>query len=267
MSPTKFYNRLKPMKTKTVFKYMGGVCITIMGIYIYLILFPQVLFSNKISYRNFKIYSNNKIDDKIYKIIDNSIVQLKTCEIYDSTVLQKVFFMEGSFYFTLTRAFSKERAGFHEFLVNNTMVVPKVDEKNNALIYHDGKVCNLAQTIIHETVHSLQESKLGFWRVMKIPEWKMEGYAFYIAKTDLILNNGHLSNKYVRDNIEDLIKHPSSSKHYWMDAVMTGYLLNERHLNFEQFMADDVKEDSTAKEIVDWYFNNSVTHEELISMK
>jgi hypothetical protein len=254
------------MRLKSIFKYFLSLCLLLIGIYIYLILFPQILFSNKIEYKNFKIYSNDKIDDNINVIIDNVIVQLKTSSIYDSTVPQKVFFIDNSFYYTMTKFYNKERAGFHEFLVNNSMVVPQVDVKDNTITYSDGKVRNLAQTIIHETVHSMQENKLGFWRVIKIPEWKIEGYAFYIAKTNLILNNGHLSYQYVRKNLEDLGKH-SNHKHYWMYGVMTGYILNEKNFTFDQFISDNVKEDETVKEVVNWYFNNSPMQPQMIGMK
>ena len=239
------------VKIKIIIKYFFRLCLLLIGVYIYLILFPQVLFSNTIAYRNFKIYANEKIDDKIYEIIDNVIVQLQTSAIYDSTVHQKVFFIEGSFYEKMTKYFSIERAGYHEFLVNNSMVVPKVDVKNNSITYSDGRVRNLAQTIIHESVHTLQEKKLGFWRVIKVPEWKIEGYAFYIAKTNLILNNGRLSYQYVKSNFADLKNH-SNHKHYWMYGIMTGYVLNEKHLSFDQFMSDDVTEEATAGEVMNW---------------
>ncbi len=214
-------------------------------------------------YRNFSIYSNNAIDKNINWILDNCIVQLKTSEIYDSTVHQKIFFIDDSFYYQMTKSFSKERCGYHEFLVNNSMVVPKVDVRNNTITFLDGKARNLAQTMIHETIHSMQEKKLGFWKVIEQPEWKIEGYAFYIAKNNLIINNGHISYKYVRHNLEDLSNH-SMRKHYWMYGVLTGYLLNEKHLTFEQFMADDVQETATVNEVVNWYFNSS--RQELISM-
>ena len=162
----------------------------------------------------------------------------------------------------MTKYCSKEHAGYHEFLVNNSMVVPKVDVKNNSIIYSDGRVRNLAQTIIHECVHTLQEKKLGFWKVIKVPEWKIEGYAYYIAKTNLIINNGHLSYQYVKSKYADLKNH-LNQQHYWRYAVLTAYILNEKQLSFEEFMSDSVKEDETANEVINWIMpvsDNNTTH-------
>ena len=64
--------------------------------------------------------------------------------------------------------------------------------------------------------------------------------------------------------MDDLCNHPSC-KHYWMYGVLTGYLMNEEHLNFDQFMSNDVNESITVKHVVDWYFGNS-TKKELISL-
>lgn len=235
------------------------------GIYVYLILFPQVLYKNNISYRNFSIYSNDQIDENIHSIIDNCIVQLKTSEIYDSTVAQKVFFIQNSFYMTLTKTFSKERSGYHVFLINNTMIVPKVNTRQNTITYEDGRVRNLAQTIIHETVHSLQERKFGFWHVIKIPEWKLEGYAYYITKTPEIINNNHLNYKFIRHNLEDIVNH-STHKHYWVYGVLTAYLLNEKHCTVDQFFSESITQETAVKEVADWYFNNSNLGDEQITL-
>ena len=249
------------MKVRETMRYLLAAIAVCCAVYSYLILFPQVLFKNKFDYRNFSIYSNDPIDRNMRTILDNCIAQLQTSEIYDSTEHQKIFFIHDSFYYTMTKGFSIERAGYHEFLINNTMIVPAVDTRNNTLTYADGRVRNLAQTIIHETVHSLQERKLGFWGVIKIPEWKLEGYAFYISKTNDVLNKHRLSYKYVRQNLDDLCNHPTC-KHYWVYGVLTAYILNEKQYSFEHFYEKNVKQDTTIKEVVDWYLDNSCLSDE-----
>lgn len=250
------YESLKHiMKPGRIINNFLLVLVACLCVYVYLVLFPQVLFKEKVSYRNFNIYSNEHIDNKIFEIIDNAIVELRKSELYDSTKKQKIFFIHDSFYNRLTGDYNRNQLGYHEFFINNTMIVPKVDVKENTLIGIDGRLHVLAATIVHETIHSFQENRYGFFKVLRTPEWKLEGYAFYIARSSKVMNNGHLSVEYARQCLNDVSKY-QTRKGYWLYGFMTGYLLTEKGITLDELMNDSVKYQATLDELIKWYWQN-----------
>jgi hypothetical protein len=62
----------------TVLALVAGI-VTIAGI----VLFPQKLFANKMSYKNFSVYSNDKIGDNLKTVLDDALHLIERSELYD----------------------------------------------------------------------------------------------------------------------------------------------------------------------------------------
>lgn len=234
---------------KKIIKYIIVFFVQCILFLAYLLCWPQLLFSHKVEYRNFSIYSNDEIDNRIQPIIDTSIKCLKTSEIYDSTIHQRLFLIQNSFYYTLTQAYSRSRAGFHQFLFNNSMIVPAIDLDKGTMLFADDHIQKLYQTIVHETIHSMQENKLGFLKIMALPRWKQEGYAFYIAKNSRIMKNGMLR-KYLPAKVRKLLYKWKQPEEYWCFAIMVAFAITEKHMSFEQICNSEVKEDEMKTEVI-----------------
>lgn len=244
------------MKVKKAIKYSAWTLLALFSIYVYLFLYPQILFKYKISYRNFNVYSNENMDDRIPAIIDTAINKLKVSEIYDSMVTQKVFFINQSLYCTMTFPYYKERSAFHEFLINNTMIVRPPFNISNPDVVSRSYDNSLARSITHEVIHSMQCHRLGFWKAIKAPEWKIEGYAYFIQYNDKVVKNNHLRHDYVKMYYQ-YIREKAFSNSYSSYALLVGFLLVEKHLNFDQLMINDVTSEKTLNDLEQWYIKNN----------
>ena len=94
-----------------------------------IILFPQRLFANKLSYKKFTVYSNNKIDDNIKPILDNAMNLAQKSELYDSSYKYNIILCYNTFYNKIDDLLGigpAARARLH-----NVIVKVRIDPKSN----------------------------------------------------------------------------------------------------------------------------------------
>jgi len=235
-------------KTKIIIKYSAWTLFALFSAYIWLFLYPQILFKYKVSYRNFNVYSNEYMGNQIPAIIDTAIIKLKVSEIYDSTVTQKIFFINESFYCTMTFPYYKKRSAFHEYLINNSMIVrPPFNNSNHDLI-SPGYDNILARSITHEVIHSMECKRLGFWKAVKSPDWKIEGYAYFIQYHEKVVEGNHLKSTFLLPYYRNR-KVKEFSNSYGSYALLVGFLLMNKHMTFDQLMMDNVTREQALNQL------------------
>jgi hypothetical protein len=72
-------------KFRRVFKRTLLTLSILISILTTIFLFPQLLFANKIKYKEFKVCSNGKISHDIKIILDNAVKLVQKSELYDSS--------------------------------------------------------------------------------------------------------------------------------------------------------------------------------------
>ena len=63
-----------------------------------IILFPQLVFANKMTYKNFKVCTNDKIDHDIKILLDNATALVQRSELYDPDYKYNVILCHNTFY-------------------------------------------------------------------------------------------------------------------------------------------------------------------------
>lgn len=162
---------MKPIKLsfKQIF---NAVCYFYIGI----LLLPQTVFSNKMTYKNFTVYYHEEsvLDKDIQKVLDDAIIRLEKSRFYNKNFSQKIFICNNSIEdFFFSGPSYRSLAINHP--VTNNIVVSNLKERN--------KVRSLESIVAHETTHTLLRNKLGVVEVnFKMPRWKNEGYCEYISQ-------------------------------------------------------------------------------------
>jgi hypothetical protein len=170
---------------KRVFKVTSLTILTGILTTAIVILFPQRLFANKITYTEFTVYSNNRIDDNIKPVLDSALILVQKSELYDPGYKYNIILCNNSFYNKIDDkilgAGPAARARLH-----NVIVKVRIDAKDNLAFPTFPKSCeiNLTHMIAHEMTHCLQANRYGLLKFnpFKHPEfWKLEGYPEYIS--------------------------------------------------------------------------------------
>jgi hypothetical protein len=236
-----------------------------------IVLFPQNLFANKMSYKRFTVYSNDKIGDNIKTVLDNALNLIERSELYDSVYKYNIILCYNTFYNKIDDRLLGNGPTARTTL-NNVVVKVRIDPEKNLAFTTFHKTCetSLAELLAHEMIHCLQANKYGILKFnpFRHPEfWKLEGYPEYISKQNELSSNGYN----LRSDINRYIDLESKATDIWIlsapggcevpdfyyrGKLMMEYLIDIRHLSYDQILKDTTRENTVYQEMIEW--NDSI---------
>jgi hypothetical protein len=246
---------------KISFLALLGTILTIVTI----VLFPQHLFANKMSYKRFTICSNNKIDNNIKTVLNNAITLIEKSELYDSNYNYNIILCYNTLYNKIDNKLLGNGPTARTTLSNIVIKVNFNAEKNLAFpTFHKACEVNFTELVAHEMTHCLQANKYGILKFnpFKHPElWKLEGYPEYVSK------HADLSNKdySLEKDIETFVRLKNTTNDIWIKEgdcevpdyyykgkLMMKYLIDIKHLTYDQILKDTTSENIIYQEMIKW---------------
>jgi hypothetical protein len=253
---------------KRIVKISSFTILVAISVLAIIILFPKLLFANKIEYKKIAIYSNDKIDNNIKIILDNAMNLVKKSEINDSNYKFNIILCYNSSFNKIDdKLFGKGPAARSRG--NNVIIKIRIDSKNNLAFPTFHKPCekNLTCLLAHEMTHCLQVNKFGIMKFnpFRHPElWKLEGYPEYVARKAELLNKGYT----LTTEIERYVNLKSKATGIWISAadgggcevpdyyykgrLMIEYLIDIRHLSYSEILKDTTSESTVYHEMIKW---------------
>ena len=236
--------------------------ITLMIAVISVILNPQVLFAQKIVYRDFAIYSNDKITRNYKTAIDAAIELIIRSEIYKPNRQLNIFLCNGTMYNKIDSKLMGPAMA--RSIDDNILLKVPADFERNVLVGGNSRR-NLTKTIAHEAIHYYQMKILGmvkFNPLIHPPAWKTEGYPEYIANQKDLRSKGYD----LKNSIKKLEEYEKAGD-FWVETepgqfdplvyykgrLMMEYLIDIKHLTFSQIFDTDVEESEVIDEMKSWY--------------
>jgi hypothetical protein len=159
----------------------GLLGLAIAGLYGILLAFPEPLFAYRIAEGSFVLYSREPISPELAAPpIRRAEALLERSEIHRAGVSHRVF-VSGSegLYRLVNGPYSSAIARNVEF--GNAIFLPRLDRDAARVVHFDGRSAPLDEILAHEAMHTLVQERLGLARAIRLPFWKKEGYAEYVA--------------------------------------------------------------------------------------
>ena len=254
-------------KFKRIFKRTLLTVLIIISALATIVLFPQLLFANKMKYKKFNVCSNNKISYDIKIVLDNAMNLVQKSELYDSSYKYNIILCHNSFYNKIDDKLlgigPAARARLH-----NVIIKVRIDPESNLAFPTFRKECevNLTYLLAHEMIHCLQAEKYGIikFNPFRHPEfWKLEGYPEYISrKPELSSKDYSLTSEIERYvNLENkavdiwIVAKEGGCEfpyYYYKGRLMIEYLMDIKHLSYDQILKDSVSEGTIFKEMINW---------------
>lgn len=259
------------MKTKKRYKKFLKVtvlafCSAILTI-AFIVLFPQNLFANKVKYKEFTVCSNDKIDDEIKTVLDNAMSIVRNSELYDPGYRYNLILCHNTFYNKIDNKIFGEGPAARTRL-NNLIIKVRIDAKNNLAFPTFRKACqvNLTYLLAHEMIHCLQANKYGIrkFNPFKHPEfWKLEGYPEYISRKPERSNENYSLTNEINRYIDLKTKATDiwipteengceAPDYYFRGRLMVEYLMDVKHLSYDQILNDTLSENTIYQEMIKW---------------
>lgn len=224
-------------KLKLTFKGILTLCL----LYIFILIFPQFLFANKLEHKNFIVYyhsSETKNIEQLISVLDKSNSLLRKSQLYDEDHKQKIFICNSYSEFGFFAPTVKKAFAVHYPIIQNAFFTKSSFQDDR--IIRNGKIFNqrtLSGTIAHETTHSLIENRLGFLKYKKLPTWKNEGYCELIA----IINNGSFYDE--QKGINEIcreIEPDTPIFKYFEYRILTEFVLRNKEKSIDNFLRKDI---------------------------
>lgn len=226
------------MTTNKIAKRISLSLLVLGFIYLGLLLYPSILFANKIDYKQCSVYCDKPIDNNITNIIDDAIKRISKSELYDSTFHFDIYICNDLWrYWIFTQGKTNAGAVAQYDLTRNIYFRPcNIAENkiipakswyfaNNNLVFYDRP---LSYFFAHEITHIMQSyyTGRGHWNY---PTWLTEGYADYIGKGGNFDFNENL--KLQRNNAPELDPTKGLYRCYHLKVA---YLMDSTKLTIKQ---------------------------------
>lgn len=269
-------------KTIKIILYSILAIVLILGFFILITIFPELIMRNKIDYKNYKVYSTVSIDKEMHNILDSIDNIVVKCEIYQPNVKHRIFFYNESKFFKAIQEKLIKAPTFTPMYhlgnskVQNIVTFRPIDIKNNRLIQDENQKPFLTQIIAHEIIHTFQYKVYG--DIGNIPFWKIEGYAEYWSdldrnKTTLETINSKIellkhqdlfwmkdkNGNFIPFGLEQINKsyfNESTGKWYagvyFVAHLMAQYAFDIKHINYKTYMSKDTKQNDILVEMFKW---------------
>ena len=218
------------MKGKWLF--LISVCAAIL--YFGILLFPQVLFAKKYSYRNFEVYSDKNIPTEIEHVLDDVNKRISKSELYNKDDRFRIFIANDTWRLMLfTR--NTNVGGQCDFSLTRSAYIRESDIASNRIV--PPKTWRfplsdrpLSYFIAHELTHVMQ-SKSDRWLNMKVPTHILEGYADYIGKS----TEFDFDEYYSKWETNAAIMNPENGL-YNKYHLFVAYLMDKKGMSFKQLV-------------------------------
>ena len=180
------YREYRAAKAKSkayrIFRY---TFLLIAAAFVFLLVYPQVLFAHEVRYKNFTVYSRQPLDQNIYAVLDKVEAQLSKSPINDTTVQPKIFLTNSQKLYSLLSLYIGQNSfGKGYPLLPTTNVFINETDVSHDLVFRKSATFNqrsLSSVITHEITHLHIRGKLGYVRNIRLATWKKEGFCEFVA--------------------------------------------------------------------------------------
>lgn len=206
------------------------------GLYVAVLAFPEPLFSHELRSDRVTVYSRRPLEHDLLRWVDSSLHRLEGSAIDDPTVGFRIFELASpswNRFFNGPHARSMAR---HSELGGN-IFVPSFDVPAGSIRHFDGRSGPIIAILAHEMTHRLMQHRLGVLATLRLPWWKREGYAEFVAEGDTVV---------LAKRVAALDSHVPPADlpvplQYLRALIATRYLFEVRRLDFAQFIATDAQ--------------------------
>ena len=180
------YREYRAAKRKSkAYKMVRSAILVIVAAFLFLLVYPQVLFAHEVRYKNFTVYSRQPLTSSIYTVLDKVEAELSASPINDTSVQPKIFLTNSQKLYSFLSLY----IGWNSFgkgyplLPTSNVFINEADVSRD-LVFRKaatGGQRSLSGVIAHEITHLHVRRRFGYVRNIAMPSWKKEGYAEYVA--------------------------------------------------------------------------------------
>lgn len=213
-----------------------------LALYVAVIAFPYPFFRHEVHLENIAVYSDQSISPSLLSILNDVQERLRKSPLNDPTLQHRLFICNEGWLFTFLANTDYRAGGVNKAWLNQNIFLRRSDIEKNRVIGPSGKEVpgerTLAYFITHEIAHSLEVHLLGRYAYIRLPAWKREGYADYLARDSEFVFAERLAA--LQNNAPEM--DPRGSGLYLRYELFVAYLLDVARLPPAEMLTDSFAE-------------------------
>lgn len=280
-------------KTLKVSGWSFGSLLVLLVAFVGPLAYPGFMFAHQLEYQNITVHSEENLAGRIEPILARVNAQLAASEIHEPALAHDIFLGFGNDPFRILQGTRSTLAGYFTGMkpapnynaswpphFSHVVSLDEPDVADDALLRPQwpGRF-NMTHILTHEIAHSLIAHKMGLRETARLPMWKAEGYAEYVAATRLRANPAYtlresvtrvmaaelgpfrdasgnfqplrydcVGKSYLKDEQGD-----SWHTCYYLARVLVEYSLDVKHLGFAQLAKPEIVEGEILREMLSDY--------------
>ncbi len=257
---------MKPTLVKIgTWTILGSISVgSLVAIYCSLFFFPYPLFPHHVEIAGFDVFSDREIPVDLEAVIEDARRRIDAMELYRGKTTLRLFICYSERkYVTLSRLAGKRQAGQALVITAagnaffSTQRIESIGQRNGGRPVHSRLEGSLSAAIAHEFAHVLLSAEVGRREERRIPTWKSEGYADFMAHQGPAASDPEhdLRNRcsYLLDESHWRPPATTYDRRHLRWHVLVEYLFIVREIGLAEFLADDVTESRAWSEMMAWY--------------
>ncbi len=224
----------------------------------WILLFPNSKFIYHLQYKEFNIHADEPIEKHIKQTLDSVSQRLGSTLGYHNDIYEIYLCNSPKTYGIYSKKVGKPQKtqGFNlqplDHIFINVSFIQEIKSRNKSGFKYHILEGNLAHLIAHEICHQLIADSIGFLRMRRIDNWKLEGYCEYSAsKRNKINDNSYQFSDLVTNYLKGQFEHiPTGRKFYIESMIITEYYLDYKKKNFIDLVNDNINKDKLLQEII-----------------
>ncbi len=234
-------------------KRIASALLTLSCAYITLLVFPYPLFSYQAQYENIRVYSDRPLSAALPALLGDVQKRLTESPLNDTTLQHRIFLCNDDRRFAFFVNTDYRVGGLNYTWLNRNIFLRRSDIDRNRLISRSGKEVpgerTLGYFLTHEITHSLEVNALGRFTYARLPVWKREGYADYVAKA----RDFHFEEELAAFRRGDPEMDPARSGLYLRHELLVYYLIQSKGLSLRTILNQSFSEADLKQELTQRY--------------
>ena len=215
--------------------------------YLFLQLFPQVVFAHSVQAHGIRIYCAESITGDV----DPTLSEIQS-RIADSSLARNdqsftVFICNSKWLYAFFSPLSRGSFGIANPVTQSIFVADAEVSRNQSRrfgVSHNAR--SFVSVVTHEAGHVLMRRRFGFWTNRKSPRWLKEGYC------EMLAGESSFSEE-AGDSLLAEGEHDSSvSFRYFTYRRMVEYLIQDRKMTIKELVRDAPDEEKVSADTRDW---------------
>jgi hypothetical protein len=212
------------------------------GLYVALVAFPSPLFAYRTSLDNITVFSDDPIPPAVNGVLADAQRRLRTSPWNDPALAQRIFLCNRNWRFLLFANTDYGAGGVTKTWLNRNIFLRRSNIERDRLIGRSGRETpgerTLAYFLAHEMTHALEVHRLGRLAYLRLPVWKREGYADYVARDP----DGNFCGRLAAFRRGEREMDPRRSGLYLRYLLFVSFLLDREHTSVDAVLAQPVDE-------------------------